>query len=97
MKAITRAQNGTGATSDQALHWIGTCPAPEVGTSLDDILSMRVGCWRPPVYVKHSSRCSRSGDADRGGDRPRIGKEEEDQGDTRGYLLSPFRDAGESD
>jgi hypothetical protein len=53
MKAITRAQNGTGATSDQALHWIGTCPAPEVGTSLDDILSMRVGCWRPPVYVKH--------------------------------------------
>jgi hypothetical protein len=53
MKAITRAQNGTCATSDPAPHWIGKWDAPEVGTSLDDILNMRVGCWRPPVYVKH--------------------------------------------
>ena len=51
MKAITRAQDRTDATSDPTRDRIGKCPAPDVGTSLDDILNMRVGCWRPPVYV----------------------------------------------
>ena len=53
METITRDQNGTSATSDPALRWMGKGPTPEVGTSLDDILNIRVGCWRPPVYVNH--------------------------------------------
>ena len=52
METITRVHNRN-AKSDPALRWIGNCPAPEVGTSLDDILNMCVGCWRPPVNVNH--------------------------------------------
>jgi len=53
MKTNTRDLNRTSASSGRALWWIGKCRTPEVGTSLDDILNIRVGCWRPPVYVNH--------------------------------------------
>jgi hypothetical protein len=32
-----------------ALAFIG--PVSEVGTEINDILNMRVGCWRPPVSI----------------------------------------------
>jgi hypothetical protein len=60
MPTLTRANHHTSPrcqTTGTASHTAGSAESrtPEVRTGIDRILSMRVGCWRPPVYVDLTS------------------------------------------
>jgi len=56
MPTLTRDNHHTsprGETTGTTLHPREATErrTPEIRTGIDRILSMRVGCWRPPVYV----------------------------------------------
>jgi len=53
MKTLTRNQSTRTrrAKVSPAPRRAVTEAIPEISTGIRDILGMRVGCWRPPVYV----------------------------------------------